>query len=63
MPEIETKYPSACGGNFDEPRDHPFADYKGRRIYFCTKACKRVFDQDPEKFMSGKVEHPIEEDA
>ena len=27
-------------------------------IYFCTLVCLRVFEQDPDPFMSGEVEHP-----
>ncbi len=41
---------------------YPSADYRGERIYFCTRACLRVFEQDPDPFMAGEVEHPLEED-
>jgi hypothetical protein len=30
--------------------------------YFHTRAFLRVFEQDPDVFMSGEVEHPIEEE-
>ncbi|MFH1707210.1 MAG: YHS domain-containing protein [Planctomycetota bacterium] len=30
-------------------RDH-FADYKGKRIYFCCPDCIPVFKADPEKY-------------
>jgi len=29
-----------------------FADYDGKRIYFCCPACPPVFKKDPEKYMS-----------
>ena len=36
--------------------------YRGERIYFCTRACLRAFERDPDPFMAGEIEHP-EEDA
>jgi len=37
--------------------------YRGERIYFCARACLRVFEQDPDPFMAGEVEHPLEADG
>ena len=31
-----------------------YADYKGRRVYFCCESCKRTFAKDPEKYL-GKL--------
>ncbi len=59
---IEPEYKTACGGKIKDPSKFPSADYRGERIYFCTRACLRVFEQDPDPFMEGKVEHPLEED-
>ncbi len=28
-----------------------FADYKGRRIYFCCPGCNATFQKDPEKYI------------
>lgn len=36
--------------------------YQGERVYFCTPACLRAFEQAPDVFMAGEVEHPVEED-
>ncbi len=58
LPEFKT----ACGGVLKDPTNYPSADYHGERIYFCARACLRVFDQDPDLFMAGEVEHPLEED-
>jgi YHS domain-containing protein len=58
MPEYKTTY----GGKLNAPTTYPSAIYRGERVYFCTRACLRVFEQDAEAFMAGKVEHPIEED-
>jgi len=52
--------PTACGGNLTEAGSHPYAIYYGKRIYFCSEACKRAFDKDPDEFMAGKIPHPIE---
>ncbi len=56
------KYPTACGGLLREIGDHPSAEYRGRRVYFCRRACLRVFETDPDRFMAGKIEHPLDED-
>ena len=56
------EYKSACGGKLDDPTKYPSALHRGEQIYFCTRACLLVFEQDPEAFMAGEVEHPIEKD-
>lgn len=53
---------TVCGGKIDEPEKYPSAEYNGQRVYFCTRACLRVFEQDPDKFIAGEVDHPTEED-
>jgi Cu+-exporting ATPase len=30
------------------------SDYQGQTYYFCSPGCKRSFDQDPEKYLSGQ---------
>ena len=32
---------------------HQYADYKGRRYFFCCPACPTAFKNNPEKFASG----------
>ncbi len=29
------------------------SEYKGQAYYFCSLGCKRAFDQNPEKYLSG----------
>ncbi|MCE2462711.1 MAG: YHS domain-containing protein [Dehalococcoidia bacterium] len=29
-------------------------EYKGETYYFCAPGCKRVFERDPEKYLSGQ---------
>jgi YHS domain-containing protein len=53
---------SACGGNLKDPSRYPSAMFNGERVYFCTQACLKAFLAQPEAFMAGEVEHPIEED-
>lgn len=52
---------AACGGRLDHPERYPSALYRGQRVYFCTKACLKAFERDPERFMAGEIEHPSEE--
>lgn len=51
---------TACGGTLKNTDGFPSAIYGGERIYFCTQACLRVFEQHPDDFMAGKIEHPFE---
>jgi len=53
---------SVCGGILTEPEKYPSAEYHGKRVYFCTHACLRVFEKDPDAFINGEVEHPTQDD-
>ena len=53
---------SACGGKLADPESYPSASYNGKRVYFCTRACLRAFEENPDGFMSGDVEHPLGDD-
>lgn len=53
---------TVCGGKLKDTTGYPSAMYRGERVYFCTRACLRVFEQDPDAFMAGEIEHPIDED-
>ena len=60
--EPEPIYKTACGGTLQDPSNYPSVTYRGERFYFCTRACLRVFEQDPDAFMAGEVIHPFEDD-
>ena len=47
-----------AGGKFTDPAKYPSAEYKGKRVYFCTEACRKAFEQAPDQFMAGEIEHP-----
>lgn len=44
------------GGNIDKKI---FADYKGKRIYFCCPGCDEAFKNDPEKYMKKLEEQGV----
>ena len=54
---------TVCGGILTEPEKYPSVIFKDERLYFCTRACLRVFEQNPQAFLDGQVEHPLEEDV
>lgn len=31
------------------------SEYKGKKYYFCALACKKAFDQNPEKYLAPEV--------
>jgi YHS domain-containing protein len=43
----QTKCP-VLGGDVNK---QVYADYKGKRIYFCCEGCDKEFKKDPEKYM------------
>lgn len=53
---------TACGGKLRDTAGYPSALYRGERVFFCTRACLRVFEQDPDAFMAGEIEHPTDEE-
>lgn len=55
-------YRVACGGTTQDLEKHPSALYHGERIAFCTLACLKAFESDPDRFMAGEIEHPAEDD-
>lgn len=56
------EYKTACGGKLKDPTKYPSAVFRGEQVYFCTRSCLRVFEQDPDPFMVGEIEHPIDEE-
>ncbi len=42
-----------CGMQLAEVGAPATSEYKGKTYYFCSPACKTVFDKNPEKY-SGK---------
>jgi YHS domain-containing protein len=51
---------TACGGTLKNTDGWPRAIYQGKQIYFCSASCLQVFEQYPDDFMLGKIEHPTE---
>jgi YHS domain-containing protein len=60
-PAIEPDTRTVCGGKISDPDLYPSALYRGQRVYFCTRACLRTFESDPDRFIAGEIEHPTEE--
>lgn len=57
-PEIRT----VCGGKITDLERYPSALYHGQRVYFCTLACLRAFESDPDRFMAGEIKHPTDQE-
>ncbi len=68
MPELlpdESQRPitrTACGGRLKDAKGYPMAIYRGAQVYFCTLACLYAFEQNPDAFMAGEIEHPIDDE-
>ncbi|MDX1614308.1 MAG: YHS domain-containing protein [Candidatus Promineifilaceae bacterium] len=46
-----------CHMEVDEETAQWTSEYKGQTYYFCAPGCKRSFDKDPEKYLSGEGDH------
>jgi YHS domain-containing protein len=53
---------TVCGGKIKNTADFPSAMYEGEQVYFCTRACLRVFQENPEPFMAGEIAHPLDDE-
>jgi YHS domain-containing protein len=66
MPEspssLGNEVQTACGGTIKKTDQFPSVIFRGERIYFCTPACFRAFEIDPERFMTGEIEHPTNDE-
>ncbi len=58
----KTEFQTACNGTIKDASRYPSAEYKGKTVYFCTRACLRAFEQNPEAFIDGEIEHPLDDD-
>lgn len=43
-----------CKMQVNEQKAAGTSDYKGQTYYFCALACKRKFDEQPEKYVGAK---------
>ena len=61
-PSNEPETRTVCGGKISDLDRYPSALYPGQRVYFCTRACLRAFESDPDRFIAGEIEHPTEDE-
>lgn len=40
-----------CKMKVEEKKAAATSEYKGKKYYFCAVACKKSFDQNPEKYL------------
>ena len=40
-----------CKMTVDENTAKFISEYKGKKYFFCAPGCKRMFDENPEKFL------------
>jgi len=58
---IEMAKDPVCGMEVDEKNAAATSEYKGKTYYFCAVGCKKAFDADPEKYLSGDQGHREQE--
>lgn len=42
-----------CGMDVDVNQAPAKSEYQGQTYYFCAPGCKKTFDKNPEKYLSG----------
>ena len=40
-----------CKMTVDESTAQYFSEYKGKKYFFCALGCKKLFDENPEKYV------------
>ena len=48
---------SVCGMDVESATAASKSEYKGQTYYFCSPGCKKVFDENPEKYLGKEHEH------
>ena len=46
-----------CGMDVDEKTAKYKTTYKGKTYYFCAPGCKKMFEEEPEKYVGGSAGH------
>lgn len=44
-----------CKMTVDEKTAKITSEYNGKKYYFCAPGCKKAFDEDPVKYVSGSA--------
>ena len=42
-----------CKMKVEESKAAATSEYQGKKYYFCALGCKKSFDKNPEKYLSG----------
>ena len=45
-----------CGMEVDEKEAAAKSEHMGKTYYFCAPGCKKVFDENPQKYLKEKPE-------
>lgn len=53
---------TVCGGILKDTTGYPSSVFQDKQVYFCTRACLKTFEQAPEAFMTGEIEHPLDDE-
>ncbi|MFC1873330.1 YHS domain-containing protein [Chloroflexota bacterium] len=43
-----------CKMKVDEGKAAATSEYQGKKYYFCAQGCKKAFDKEPGKYLSGE---------
>jgi xanthine dehydrogenase accessory factor len=57
MPEPSEARDPVCGMMVEIATARYASDYNGQTYYFCAKGCQRSFEAEPERFVTGEVNH------
>jgi len=63
QPPTEQNLTIVCGDPIKDINDYPSAVYRGEVVYFCTRACLKAYKLDPNNFMAGEIEHPMDDES
>jgi YHS domain-containing protein len=50
---MATSIDPVCKMKVDESKPAATAEYQGKKYYFCAVGCKKSFEKNPEKYLTG----------
>jgi Cu+-exporting ATPase len=52
---LTTSIDPVCGAQVDAHAIAEWSEHRGERFYFCSRACKMEFDDNPGSYASGRI--------
>jgi YHS domain-containing protein len=62
-PPVKGQAQTVCPVLGNKINKNVYADYQGKRVYFCCAGCDKQFEQNPEKYLKKMKEQGVTPEA